>query len=170
MRYKSILMVMFLSVMLMSSVAIADTFQVGGSTGGECDYDVGEVVNLPQISTDVIPDYFWGDGDATLLYCSWETSDGQGQSLMPMNTGDLCPTPMQTMELEYGDNIYMAVITSVDANIVEGNWQFGNAQVLNQTQQTYNACYEEPDPGFIASVVAFILNWLCSVFSFSWCV
>jgi len=164
---------MFLVMIAMSSLVMAETFEAGGvvssSGGGGCEYNVGTIADLPRLSTDVVPDYIGADdGYLLYLYCSWETSDGQGESLIPMNAGDMCPYEGQVMELEYGDNTYTAVITTIEANYDEG-WQFGNPQIVNQTEQVYNACYPEPDAGFVSSVVAFILNWLCGLFSFGWC-
>jgi len=85
-----------------------------------------------------------------------------------MNSGDKCPNTLQAMKLKYGNNTYTAAITTVELNYNNG-WQFGNPVVVNQTSQTYKACYESPSQDFIAQVVAFILNWLCGVFHFSWC-
>ena len=166
----------FLLALFCVALVSAQTFQVEGTVGvqsGTCDVDIDTQENLPTVGLGTVtPDYNTQDGSGLYVYCTWQLttpSDEDGQTLIPMNAGDTCPSVQQSTTYEYGDTAYNAVVTSVDVTYNNG-WQFGNPQILDQVEITHNACYPSPDPSFVQSIVAFILNWMCNTFPFfSWC-
>lgn len=171
---KLYLILVSLFIVSVASVS-AETFEVGGQTSIQpeeqlCDSDVGEIKQLTQLSMESICDYDTTDGNGVYCYCTWQASDSQSQTMIPMINGDVCPNSTKQLTLVYGDNSYDATITSINLTNSGQGWQFGSPQILNETSESWNACYDAPDPNFVAQIVAFILNWLCNMFpQFGFC-
>ena len=150
----------------------------GAPVFAECEYKPGDIIQLPQITTEITSDYTYGDGNISYLYCLYEAIDGEGNTIYSENyafDGGLnnpCPAEQLEMNLSYRNNSFFAMIYSADM-INEGQgWKpLGSmANILNQTEDTYNACYPPPSPEFMQALMEYMLQFICSLFpSFSFC-
>ena len=177
MNYRSnLVLAVAVTLALIMPIALAvDIFQFGGSTGeggGECEYTVGDTIQLPQINTSTVADYDTTDGHGYYMYCIYEAKDGNGNvvysNMTPMTGGenDSCPKEQLSMNLTYGDNTWNVVISGIGMNYVGNGWQPGSPEVLANLSETYNACYPAPSPDFIEALVSALMSFICDLFPF----
>ena len=175
MNYRSnlVLAIAMALTLIMPIALAADVFQFGGSTGGGgCEYNVGDTIQLPQISTPTVADYDTSDGHGYYMYCIYEARDGNGNVVYsdttPMTGGenDSCPKEQLSMDLTYGDNTWNVVISGISMNYVADGWRPSSPEVLANLSETYNACYPAPSPDFVEALVSALMSFICDLFPF----
>lgn len=136
----------------------------------ECDYYVGDTVNLPQATAVHQLDTNPSGGDLTYLYCTWEikrkwTIGGTGEQIQQMNS-QLCPNPQQSVIFnDDGTYDYVAVIGYGVYNYDNG-WQLVDSGLESESQVTeqYKVCYPGVEPSLLQQLMQSLVNIICNWF------
>lgn len=135
----------------------------------KCEYVIGDVVTLPSITTDVVPDADPSDGYLKYLYCSYQLSD---KSIIDMEAyNGQCPSEILTTELQLGETNWTTMITSIEAtySTQANGWIPDVPQLIDTTTTSYDTCYPAPDQSFFQSLMQILTTFVCNIFNFGFC-